>query len=75
MSKLVDSIGTDRVLFGSDFPHPEGLGTPLEFERQLERLPDDVTRKVMGQNLRICCAWTPSPPDGVPRAVIWCLAV
>jgi predicted TIM-barrel fold metal-dependent hydrolase len=45
-------IGADRVLFGSDFPHPEGLGEPLEFEAQLDGLPDDAVRKIMSQNLQ-----------------------
>ena len=40
------------MLFGSDFPHPEGLGEPLEFEDQLAGLPDDDVRKIMSQNLQ-----------------------
>jgi predicted TIM-barrel fold metal-dependent hydrolase len=28
---LVDAIGADRVLLGSDYPHPEGLVEPREF--------------------------------------------
>ena len=39
MGRLVDAFGADRVLFGSDFPHPEGLGEPLEFERPARRSP------------------------------------
>ena len=52
MSALVDAIGADRVLFGSDFPHPEGLGEPLEFEAELDGLPADAVRKIMSQNLQ-----------------------
>ena len=52
MGRLVDSLGADRVLFGSDFPHPEGLGEPLEFEDHLEGLPVDDVRKIMSQNLQ-----------------------
>ena len=52
MSKLVDAVGADRVLFGSDFPHPEGLGEPLEFEAELDGLPEDAVRKIMSQNLQ-----------------------
>jgi predicted TIM-barrel fold metal-dependent hydrolase len=32
---LVDAIGADRVLFGSDYPHPEGLAQPLEYADML----------------------------------------
>ena len=28
---LAELIGDDRILFGSDFPHPEGLAEPAEF--------------------------------------------
>ena len=28
-------IGVERVLFGSDYPHPEGLATPLSFLDEL----------------------------------------
>jgi len=52
MAALVAAVGADRVLFGSDFPHPEGLGEPLEFEAQLAGLPAADVRKIMSQNLQ-----------------------
>ncbi|HEX9681688.1 MAG TPA: amidohydrolase family protein [Acidimicrobiales bacterium] len=48
---LIDLIGVDNVVFGSDFPHPEGLADPLSFVDELEGLPQDVVAKVMGGNL------------------------
>ena len=49
---LIDTIGADHVLFGSDFPHPEGLAEPRSY---LDHLPgglsDDDVRKIMGGNL------------------------
>jgi predicted TIM-barrel fold metal-dependent hydrolase len=48
---LVELLGADRVLFGSDFPHPEGLADPLEFVDELKGLPDADVAKVMGGNL------------------------
>jgi len=48
---LVSLIGADRVLFGSDYPHPEGLADPLTFVDDLEGLSDEDVRKVMGGNL------------------------
>ena len=51
MQFLVDALGADRVLFGSDFPHPEGLGDPIEFVDELAGLPRPVVEQVMGRNL------------------------
>src|SRR3954451_11294378 len=48
---LAELIGPDRVLFGSDFPHPEGLADPASYVHELEGAPDDVVRKIMGGNL------------------------
>ena len=48
---LIDLLGADRVLFGSDYPHPEGMADPITFVDELEGLPDETIRKVMGGNL------------------------
>ncbi len=48
---LVDLLGAKNVLFGSDYPHPEGIADPLEFVDELEGLPDEAVRLVMGGNL------------------------
>jgi predicted TIM-barrel fold metal-dependent hydrolase len=48
---LIDVLGPDRVLFGSDYPHPEGMSDPISFVDDLSGLPDDVVKKVMGGNL------------------------
>jgi predicted TIM-barrel fold metal-dependent hydrolase len=48
---LCGLIGADRVLFGSDWPHPEGMADPISFVDDLSGLPDEDVRKVMGGNL------------------------
>jgi predicted TIM-barrel fold metal-dependent hydrolase len=48
---LIKLLGEDNVLFGSDFPHPEGLADPITFVDELSGLDDQVVRKVMGGNL------------------------
>jgi len=48
---LVELIGADNVLFGSDFPHPEGMYDPVGFVDQLEGLSDTDKAKIMGGNL------------------------
>jgi predicted TIM-barrel fold metal-dependent hydrolase len=48
---LVKLLGADRVLFGSDYPHPEGMSDPITFVDELEGLDESAIRKVMGGNL------------------------
>jgi predicted TIM-barrel fold metal-dependent hydrolase len=48
---LAEIVGTDRVLFGSDYPHPEGLADPVSYAQQLEGLPHDDIARIMGGNL------------------------
>jgi predicted TIM-barrel fold metal-dependent hydrolase len=48
---VIDAIGVDRVLFGSDYPHVEGLAEPLSFLDNLDGLADDDQRKIMGGNM------------------------
>ncbi len=48
---LADLIGVDNVIFGSDFPHPEGLADPITFVDQLDEFDDEEKAKVMGGNL------------------------
>jgi predicted TIM-barrel fold metal-dependent hydrolase len=38
------------VLFGSDWPHPEGLATPLDFASGLAALDEPAVRNVMRDN-------------------------
>ncbi len=48
--KLADLVGVERVLFGSDWPHGEGLAQPLDFVKELHDFSDDEIRKVMRDN-------------------------
>ena len=48
---LVDRIGADRVLAGSDYPHPEGLAEPSEFAEELEGLGTADVRKILRDNM------------------------
>ena len=48
---LVQVLGADNVLFGSDYPHPEGMADPISFVDDLDGLPEDDIAKVMGGNL------------------------
>jgi len=51
LGALAELIGVDHVLFGSDYPHPEGLADPASYIHELEGLPEESIRKIMGGNL------------------------
>jgi predicted TIM-barrel fold metal-dependent hydrolase len=47
---LIDLIGADHVLMGSDWPHPEGTPTPASYAACLDGLDDAKIRRVMRDN-------------------------
>lgn len=51
ISDLVELIGVERVLYGSDYPHPEGLAQPRHYADALGHLSVDDQAKIMGGNL------------------------
>jgi predicted TIM-barrel fold metal-dependent hydrolase len=51
LGALAELLGVDHVLFGSDFPHPEGLADPLSYVDELKGLDEESIRKIMGENL------------------------
>ena len=52
IDKVIELIGDERVLFGSDWPHPEGLASPLDFFKDISMLTPEQTRRVMSSNLK-----------------------
>ena len=51
IDELSEQIGVDNIVFGSDYPHPEGLEEPLSYVERLKGVPDEDVRKIMGGNL------------------------
>jgi predicted TIM-barrel fold metal-dependent hydrolase len=49
---LLEYIHADRLVFGSDYPHVEGLARPDLFFDELGDLPSDVLQKIGGANAR-----------------------
>lgn len=47
---LAEKIGTERILFGSDWPHGEGLEDPTDFVHELSAFDAVDVRKVMREN-------------------------
>ncbi|BAX93737.1 amidohydrolase family protein [Mycobacterium shigaense] len=50
LSELVEVIGVDKILFGSDWPHGEGLESPLSFAEELAAFSESDVRKIMRDN-------------------------
>jgi predicted TIM-barrel fold metal-dependent hydrolase len=50
LPELRDTIGAERMLFGSDFPHGEGLAEPCDFVHDLEGFGKDETKLIMRDN-------------------------
>jgi predicted TIM-barrel fold metal-dependent hydrolase len=52
LASLRDDLGLDHLLFGSDWPHAEGLAEPQSFTQDLERCGygESDIRTVMVEN-------------------------
>ncbi len=48
---LAEMIGPERVLFGSDWPHPEGLAEPSDFADALQGMTEGDIELIMRANL------------------------
>jgi predicted TIM-barrel fold metal-dependent hydrolase len=47
---IVDQVGASQVLYGSDWPHPEGVAEPLDMVDDLAGLTDAEVRLVAHDN-------------------------
>jgi predicted TIM-barrel fold metal-dependent hydrolase len=50
--EVIELMGPDHVIFGSDWPHIEGMPTPLDYLEEVEDLNDDDLQLVMRDNTR-----------------------
>jgi predicted TIM-barrel fold metal-dependent hydrolase len=51
MGRLRDAVGIERLMFGSDFPHTEGLADPCAFVKDIPEFDEAETRAVMLDNV------------------------
>jgi predicted TIM-barrel fold metal-dependent hydrolase len=52
VERVVAEVGVEPIVFGSDFPHGEGLAFPAEYVSvQLEGFPPEQVRAIMRDNL------------------------
>ncbi len=52
MHALAEFLGTDHLLFGSDYPHAEGLAEPTAYINDISSFGDDDVRKIMRDNAK-----------------------
>jgi predicted TIM-barrel fold metal-dependent hydrolase len=57
---LAELIGVDRILFGSDWPHGEGLAEPLQFADELDGFSDRDRQKILRDNCVAFLGWDPA---------------
>ena len=50
LTELRDLIGVSQILFGSDYPHAEGLAVPMDFSKDLNGFSDQEIKQVMSTN-------------------------
>jgi predicted TIM-barrel fold metal-dependent hydrolase len=50
VDEIVGLVGDDRVIFGSDWPHVEGLPQPTDWVTELQKLHEESVPKIMGAN-------------------------
>jgi predicted TIM-barrel fold metal-dependent hydrolase len=50
ITHVVDLIGAERVLLGSDWPHLEGTPEPIDYVAQLDKLDAASVRRIMRDN-------------------------
>jgi predicted TIM-barrel fold metal-dependent hydrolase len=51
VNQTVELMGADRVVFGSDWPHIEGMPSPLDYLVELKAFDDDERRRILLDNV------------------------
>jgi predicted TIM-barrel fold metal-dependent hydrolase len=50
VEEVVELMGPERVIFGSDWPHIEGMPRPLDYARELKSFDDETRRLILRDN-------------------------
>jgi predicted TIM-barrel fold metal-dependent hydrolase len=61
VTHLIDTLGPHHVLFGSDYPHPEGLRQPADFIQRLTACDPATTQLVLHTNTAQLLHLPPAP--------------
>ena len=52
VNEVVALMGADRVIFGSDWPHIEGMPKPLDYVVEVKQFDDATRQRIMRDNAR-----------------------
>jgi len=52
VTEVVGAMGSDRVIFGSDWPHIEGMPRPLDYVTEVAHFDADTRRRILLENAR-----------------------
>ena len=50
LQALAELVGVERILFGSDWPHGEGVAQPLDFAKELKVFGEADARRILRDN-------------------------
>jgi predicted TIM-barrel fold metal-dependent hydrolase len=50
VEEIVDHVGAERVVFGSDWPHIEGMPEPLDYVREVKAFDAATQRRILADN-------------------------
>ncbi len=50
MYEVEELMGAERVIFGSDWPHIEGMPEPLDYVAELSRFDDATKQRILREN-------------------------
>jgi predicted TIM-barrel fold metal-dependent hydrolase len=50
VARVVADVGPEILALGSDYPHPEGLANPVDFQLQLAHLPEEQQKMILRDN-------------------------
>jgi predicted TIM-barrel fold metal-dependent hydrolase len=51
LADLIDVMGPERVCFGSDYPHAEGLAEPVSWAAELSGFDSGLVERIMSSNM------------------------
>jgi predicted TIM-barrel fold metal-dependent hydrolase len=60
VNTVVEHMGADRVIFGSDWPHIEGMPRPLDYAVEVKHFADADQLRIMRDNARELTARKPA---------------
>jgi predicted TIM-barrel fold metal-dependent hydrolase len=52
VAEVVEHMGAERVIFGSDWPHIEGMPQPLDYVAELAGFDEGARRRILRENTR-----------------------